>query len=358
MKKLCLFFIFGFSLLFAKTPSLDEMISQMVMVGFSGTDVKDKWVEQIGKEIRQEQIGGVILFKRNISSPKQLKKLTTYLQSQNKLSYPLFIGVDQEGGKVQRLNKSNGFEDYLSAQELAQNKTLQKASKEYEKLSNELHKYGFNLNFAPVVDLNINPKSPVIGAKQRSYSSAEEIVYAYSNIFIEKMHQAHLLSVLKHFPGHGSATSDSHKGFTDISKTWKYKELKPYFDFIARKKVDMIMVGHLTNQNFDKKYPATLSKKIIQGILRQQLHFQGVVISDDMQMGAIKKNFSMQDSIVKSINAGVDIVLFSTYFYEKSNIVKTFHILVKDAVKKGKISKTRIEQSYKRIIRLKKSLRL
>jgi beta-N-acetylhexosaminidase len=357
MKKFCLFLIFGFSVLCAKTPSLDAMISQMLMVGFSGTDVQDKWVEQIGKEIRKDRIGGVILFKRNISSPKQLKALTKYLQAQNKLFVPLFIGVDQEGGKVQRLDKSNGFSHYLSAQELAQEKTLQRASKEYENLSNELYEYGFNLNFAPVVDLNLNPKSPAIGGKQRSYSNAEEIVYAYSNIFIKKMHQAHILSVLKHFPGHGSATNDSHKGFTDITDTWKYKELKPYFDFIARKRVDMIMVGHLTNRNFDKRYPATLSKNMIEGILRQKLHFQGVVISDDMQMGAIKKNFSMQEAIVKSINAGVDIVLFSTYFYEKSNIVKTFHILVKDAVKKGKISKKRIEQSYRRIIRLKKSLR-
>lgn len=357
MKKLIFLFCLSITFVFGAQPSLDAMISQMLMVGFSGTKSENKWVEQIGKEIRANKIGGVILFKDNIVSPKQLKKLTAYLQAQNKLPYPLFIGVDQEGGKVQRLESSNGFTNYLGAYELASTKTLLEAIKEYEKLSNELYMYGFNLNFAPVVDLNLNPSSPAIGAKGRSYSSEEEITYAYANTFIEAMHKNHILNVVKHFPGHGSATNDSHKGFTDITKTWQYKELKPYFDFIAYKKADMIMIGHLTNINFDKKYPATLSKKIVTGILREKLHFDGVVISDDMNMGAIKKNFSTKEAIIYSINAGVDILLFSSYFYENSNIVKTFHTLVKEAVQNGKISKERIKESYQRIIQLKKSLR-
>lgn len=356
MKKILIAFLLFYISLNAKETSIDEMISQMIIVGFSGDNSEDKWVRQISIDIRNKKIGGVILFSKNIKSPKQIKSLITYLKKQNKSKLPLFFGIDQEGGKVQRLKKSNGFNDYLSAQEIASKFTLFEASQQYEKLSDELYNYGFNLNFAPVVDINVNQSSPVIGKKGRSYSDKEEIVYAYASIFIRAMNKYKILNALKHFPGHGSSFKDSHKGFTDITKTWEYKELKPYYDFIKYKKVDMVMVGHLSHKGFDKNYPATLSKNIVQGILRDKLKYEGVVISDDMHMKAITDNYTLEKSIVQAINAGVDILLFSTYFYNNSNIPKTVHSVVKQAIKEGLIKKSTIETSYKRIKKLKEGI--
>lgn len=355
--KFLLFLLFlTTSILSAKEIPLEKMISQMILVGFSGETPNDKWVLQIQNDIQNEKIGGVILFGRNIKNPTQLKELNNFLIKSNKSKLPLFIAIDQEGGKVQRLNKNNGFSDYLSALEIANTKTISESLNEYDKLSKELYNYGFNLNFAPVVDLNLNEDAPIIGAKQRSYSRYEEIVISYANTFIDSMHKYKIFNAIKHFPGHGSANSDSHLGFTDISQTWQYEELKPYFHFIKSGKVDMVMVGHLSLDKFDKHYPATLSKNTIEFVLRQKMGYDGVVVSDDMLMRAIAEHYTFEKSIVKSIQAGVDILLFSSYFYNNSNVPKVVHSVINEAIKKGEITTQMIERSYNRVVKLKSKL--
>lgn len=355
MIKLILIFSLIFSSLFAKTPSLEEMVGQMIMVGVGGSKPSDKWVKQIETDIKKGRVGGVILFANNIENPTQLKKLTSYLSSV-KTKQPLFIAVDQEGGKVQRLNKKNGFDSYPSAYEVSRNKTLLEGYNIYKKMADELKEYGFNINFAPVVDININPNSPAIGAKKRSYSAKEEIVIAYSSEFLRAQKDAGIISVLKHFPGHGSAISDSHKRLTDVSHTWEYRELKPYYSFIKYEKTDAIMVGHINLQKFDKIYPASLSKKMVKGLLRGQLEFDGVVFSDDMQMKAISDIYGFDHSIILAINAGVDVLVYSSYFTKKSSVIKEVTQTIVEAVKSGKIDITTIEDSYKRIIRLKNGI--
>ena len=343
------------SFLFAKSPSLDEMIGQMIMVGVGRSKPADKWVKQLKTDISKGRVGGVILFGNNIENPKKLKKLTTFLSSV-KTKQPLFIAIDQEGGEVQRLNKKKGFNSYPSAFEVSRNKTLLESYEIYKKMADELKRYGFNINFAPVVDLNINPNSPAIGKKKRSYSAAEEIVIAYSREFIGAQRDANIISVLKHFPGHGSALYDSHKRITDVSKTWQYKELKPYYDFIRHKKIDAVMVGHINLKIFDNIYPASLSQKMIKGLLREQLGFDGVVFSDDMNMRAISDTYGFKQSVILAINAGVDVLVYSSYFTEKASVVKEVREIIKEAIKNGKIKKEEIEDSYMRIIRLKNDI--
>jgi len=346
---------FLLSSLVAKSPTLETMVGQMLMVGVSGSKTTDKWVKQLKSDIQNGKVGGVILFANNIESPKKLKELTSYLSSA-KSKYPPFIAIDQEGGEVQRLNSKNGFIDYPSAFDMARKKTLLESYKIYKNLAEELKEYGFNMNFAPVVDINIDPKSPAIGAKKRSYSVKEEIVVAYSSEFIKAQKEAGIVSVLKHFPGHGSAKADSHKRLTDVSKTWQYKELKPYYDFIKYEKVEAIMVGHITLDKFDKIYPASLSKKTINGVLRAQLGFKGVVFSDDMNMKAISDIYGFKQSVIMAVNAGVDVLVYSSYFRKKSSVVNEVTKIIIDAVKSGKIDIKTIENSYKRVKGLKNAI--
>lgn len=350
-------FIFVLLVLFTSinAKSLEYMISQMIMVGVGGSNVEDKWVKQLQDDIKKEKVGGIILFSKNIENSKKLKALMDSFKT-IKTQLPLFIAIDQEGGKVQRLSTKNGFSDYSSAFNVAKDMTIQEAYDMYKKLADELKYYGFNINFAPVVDLNINPNSPAIGAKERSYSLQEEIVISYANEFIDAQKDAGIISVLKHFPGHGSAISDSHKKLTDVSDTWQYKELKPYYHFAKYKKADAVMVGHITLNKFDKKYPASLSTKIITGLLRNQLKFNGVVFSDDMMMKAIIDEYTLKNSVIKAINAGVDVLVYSSYFTQKSSVVKEVKEIILQAVEHGEINKKTIENSYERIIRLKNGI--
>jgi len=354
MKKILIITLI-FSSLFAKSPSIESMISQMLMVGVGGNSLNDKWVKQLQKDIKENKVGGIILFSKNIVNPKKLKIFTTSFKN-IKTKHKLFIAIDQEGGKVQRLSSKNGFEDYLSAEEIAKNKNLAQTYEIYKKLANELVEYNFNVNFAPVVDLNINPKSPAIGDKKRSYSKKEEIVIAYANEFINAQNDAGIVSVLKHFPGHGSAIVDSHKRLTDVSNTWNYNELKPYYHFSKYEKVNAVMVGHITLKKFDKKYPASLSKKIVNDLLRKKLKFEGVVFSDDMNMKAISDIYTLKQAVIKSINAGVDVLVFSSYFTKKSSVVNEVRKIILESVKNKEIDKKTIEKSYKRIVRLKNAI--
>jgi len=355
MIKFFLILLFALTSIFAKSPSLESMISQMLMVGVGGSTLEDKWVKQLQKDIKEDKIGGIILFAKNIKNPKKLKEFTTSFKK-IKTKYPLFIAIDQEGGKVQRLSEKNGFVNYPSAKDIQRDKNINETYDIYKKLADELKMYGFNVNFAPVVDLNINPKSPAIGLKKRSYSEKEEIVISYANEFINAQNSAGIISVLKHFPGHGSAVNDSHKRLTDVSSTWKYEELKPYYYFSKYEKANAVMVGHITLKKFDKKYPASLSKNMINGLLREQLKFNGVVFSDDMNMKAIADIYTLKQAVIKAINASVDVLVFSSYFTQKSSVVNEVREIILEAVKNGDIDKKTIENSYKRVVRLKNGI--
>lgn len=341
---------------FSPAVSLDEKIGQMLLVGYPSDDAQSKWAKRIHSHIQNGQIGGILLFAKNIASPKQLKDLTSTIHSLNN-KMPLLIAVDQEGGKVQRLSSKNGFEDFPSAYSVAKKMSIVEAAKTYDTMAQLLDTYGINLNFGPTVDLNINPDSPAIGAKQRSYSAQEDIVFSYARTFVQAHQKNGVKTCLKHFPGHGSAKSDSHKEMTDVSFTWQYKELKPYYDFIRANEAESVMVGHIHVKSLDDIYPASLSKTIVSGLLRQKLGFNGVVFSDDMNMQAISKYYGFKESIIKSIAAGVDVVVFSSYFTKESNVVKVFFEAVKDALKDGLIREEQINAAYNRIKNFKSTLK-
>ncbi|MEA1918397.1 MAG: glycoside hydrolase family 3 N-terminal domain-containing protein [Campylobacterota bacterium] len=330
---------------------LKKMIGRMLVVGFE--DERLKPASRIIKQINDYDLGGVILFDRfytdrnrtkNIRSPKQLHALTQQL---NALSHkPLLIALDQEGGKVARLKEKYGFGATPSAQEIAEG-SLDKAEEAYKTLAKTLHENGINCNFAPVVDLALNPHNKVIYQLERSYGSDPLHVSEYALSFIDALRSENVLSVLKHFPGHGSSLGDSHKGFVDVSDTWKAIELEPYKMLIAQGKADMIMTAHVYNSHLDQKYPATLSHAINTKLLRETLGFQGVIISDDLQMKAISQHYSLKETVTLAINSGVDILLFGNQL--ASEDVDVLIETIYQEVKKENIALARIQESNQRI---------
>jgi beta-N-acetylhexosaminidase len=327
------------------------MIGRMLIVGFSAKEVNAS--SQIVKDIQTYDLGGIILFDRefhdrnktkNIASPKQLQKLTHDLRSfANK---PLFIAIDQEGGRVARLKPKYGFTKIPSAKKVA-TLPLNAVHDIYQTQSQMLHHNGISLNFAPVVDLAANPKNKVIVGLERSYGKDSQKVAEYAQVMIDEQNRQNIISVLKHFPGHGSSLGDSHKGFVDITNTWTRKELEPYKILIQKNRADMIMTAHVFNAHLDDKYPATLSKKINTHLLRNQLHFKGIIISDDMQMKAISSHYSLKESVTLALNAGVDILLFGNQLshVDTKTLVDTIFL----QIKKGEIDLQHILDANQRI---------
>ncbi len=341
--------------IFAKADSLDLKIGQMIMMGMSGTSVSAN--SSIIQDIKSGKVGGVLLFEYNLAknnTKTTLQKLTDDLQ--NAASTSLFISIDQEGGKVNRLKMKYGFPAMPSAKSVGD-----KNNDEYSKfvastISNSCAEVGINLNYAPVMDIH-NYTCPVIGKLERSFSSNPKTIAHIGEIYIDAHHENGVKTVLKHFPGHGNSKTDSHLGIADVSNYWSDKELLPYKILIAENKVDAIMTAHIINNKLDnKKIPSTLSYKIVTELLREKLKFNGVVISDDMQMGAIAKQFGFEESIKMAINAGIDILIFSNNIpgaskYSTSNV----HATIKKLVLKGEIKEERINESFYRIMAMKKS---
>lgn len=345
----------------SSAPTLEHKIAQMLLVGFRGLTLDDS--NYIVRDIGEHRIGGVILFDRdaklktygrNITSPDQLKALTSSLRAIS--STPLFIAVDQEGGNVCRLKERYGFPPTVTAQYLGTQNNPVITRMYADSIASTLAENGINMNFAPVVDLNINPASPAIGALERSFSADPVIVTTQARLFVETHDKNRVASCFKHFPGHGSAATDTHLGFTDVTDTWSKIELEPYRALITEGNCRMVMTAHVFNRKIDPVLPATLSKPIITGILREQLGFDGVVVTDDLQMEGLTQFFDYKTIVEKSILAGVDIILVSNNLDYDPEVVPTTINHVTALVREGKITEQRIDESYRRIMLLKNRL--
>lgn len=350
---------------YADALSLRAKIGQMLIIGFDGKTLSKQ--SPIWSSIVRDNLGGVILFDynyktktfdKNIESPEQVRRLNQKLQQLAKNAniehhrerLPLIISVDYEGGHVDRLKASYGFPKTISAEAFAKLDETN-AKKHANQMAMTLSDNGFNLDFAPLIDVNVNPENPVIGKLHRSFSSDPHIVSLYANIFSASLKAHQLGCVYKHFPGHGSSSTDSHLGFVDVTDTWQDYELIPYQNaFSDNNHCQMVMTAHIINRHLDKSgLPATLSKPILQNLLRDKLGFKGVIVSDDMQMKAISENFGLEKALVLAINAGVDLFIFGNQLSEKPISSKKLIDIIEQNVKSGKIDITRIDKAYERI---------
>lgn len=332
------------------------------MIGFRGLKVDDH--HPVIRDIRECHLGGVILsdydtvskkYQRNIESPAQLRELTEALQKAS--ATPLLIAIDHEGGLINRLKESYGFPPTVSHEYLGALDDLGTTYREAVKMAETLAESGFNLNLAPVIDLNVNPENPVIAGLERSFSADADAVTRHALEFICAHREQGVYCTVKHFPGHGSSKEDSHLGLVDVTKVWSPVELEPYRNLIKAEKVDVVMTAHIFNATLDPSYPATLSHATITGLLRNELNFEGVVISDDLQMKAITEHYGFDTAIRKALEAGIDILLITNNsgHYDEAISRRAFAVIQK-LVEDGVISEARIDESYQRIRKLKSSL--
>jgi beta-N-acetylhexosaminidase len=337
---------------------LDFKIGQMLLVGFRGLEVDGEHF--IVGDIQERHLGGVVLFDydfptrrpvRNVASPSQVKALIASLQSAS--ATPLLVAIDQEGGIVTRLKERHGFPPTVSHQHLGELNNLETTHEQAMLLAGTLADLGINLNLAPVVDLCVNPHNPIIAKYERCFSADAQVVTDHALQFIQAHHEQGVLCTLKHFPGHGSSTADSHRGLTDVTETWSRDELEPYARIIQAGQADAIMTAHVYNAGLDDQYPATLSQSTVTGILREELNYEGVVISDDMQMGAIARYYGFETAIQKAIEAGVDILAFANNSVYEEDVTARAKEVIRELVQVGTISEARIEASYRRIQRFK-----
>ncbi len=360
----------AFLLLCAAAPAgdvppapLSAMIGQMIMIGFRGTGegpaTRDFAI--VLEDAAAGRIGGVVLFEpdyatkstRNIVSIEQSRNLARLLQE--RAAVPLFVAVDQEGGAVRRFRPEHGVPATPSARRMG-GMTGNEVGELASELGSLLARAGVNLDFAPVVDVDVNPASPAIGARERAFSADPAIVADRASAFAEGLWSRGVLPCYKHFPGHGGAAADSHLGFTDVSDTWSDRELAPYRDLFADGPPAMVMIGHLTLRRFDPDHPASLSRAVVDGMLRGGLGWDGVVITDDLQMRAIRERYSDKEALRLAVNAGVDIILAGNNLAHEPELGRRLHGILAELVAEGAVSPERIAESYRRIMRLKEQL--
>lgn len=334
--------------LYSSIP-LETKIGQMLMVGFIGTQIDSN--SALMRDVQLGRIGGVALFEYNIDSLEQTQELINALQS--RAATPLIVSADQEGGRVQRIGKNFGLQENFSAQELG-GRDIYATHTFARSVAQILAKAGINLNLAPVVDLNTNPQNPIIGQLGRSFSADHNVVSQHAYMFIQAHHNAGVQCTLKHFPGHGSSTTNSHIGFVDVTNSWNEEELYPFSYIINTGRSDAIMTAHIFNANLDSEYPATLSKRTITDVLRQRLRYDGLIITDDMRMAAISNYYGFEKSIELAVLAGVDVIADS--WYQADRIDSTIRI-ISNLVQSGQLPISRIDDSYRRIMTFKSRFR-
>ena len=328
-------------------------LSRMFLVGFDGCVLtQGHWLR---KALETSPPAGVILFDKNIdgkvqnfSSSKQLKELTAELADVT--TEPLLIAVDQEGGRVCRLKERDGFLRTKTAAELGLRSPEESTLLAAEAMATELAEYGINLNLAPVADLNLNPDNPIIARYERSFGSDPDTVAAHCQAFIEGHHKHGVACCLKHFPGHGSASGDSHLGFVDISNDWQEKELEPYKIMIGRSRIDAVMTAHVVHYGLDPSgQPATLSSVMINTLLRHNLGFDGVIITDDLQMKAISLRYGFKEAVQLAVLAGADLLIVGNNLERNPDALQQGIQAVQELLDQGRISEKRIRASLQRV---------
>ena len=317
-------------------------VGQLIVTGIGGCFL----TEQEKSFLESENIGGVILFSRNYESPAQLAELVNSVQVLRK-EYPLFISVDHEGGRVIRFK--NHFTQFPAMFEIARTSSPKLCYQVHKIMAEELSACGINLNFSPVCDVWTNPANKVIG--DRSFGTEPDTVSKYISAAIRGMQTNNIISCAKHFPGHGSSTKDSHFDLpiikTSFDDLWNV-ELVPFIKAV-KSRVEMVMMAHIIVDAIESELPCSLSARA-HDILRKELKYSKVIVSDDMQMKAITDHFSVEKAAVMALAAGTDLLIYRDMEQAQQALIG-----IKEATKVKELKNSDIEQKIERIIKCKKS---
>ncbi len=343
------------------TLPIRKKIAQLFLMGFRGSDVSAG--SEVLHMIQEVGPGAVILFDQdmvhhkpvhNISSPKQLQELCGALHQTSSL--PLWIGIDQEGGLVNRLKSEYGFPETNSHAYLGKQDNLELTYQQAKDIGSVLREMHISINFAPVVDIAKEENSSIIAKRERSFGRSSELVYRHAKAYLEGLGSEGIWGCCKHFPGHGSAKGDTHAGFVDITETWEVDELLPYSSLIEDGLCSMIMSAHVIHKDFDTQHPATLSEHIIPKLLREKMGYDGMIFTDDMQMRAISNHYGIKEALKMGLNAGVDMFCFGNNLLPEPAKLSDLVCLVEQLLDEGLISENRIDQSVIKILTLKAQL--
>ena len=332
--------------LFIIRPDSLDISQTSEQVNDSSADGVSALSEAMADMLKNYPVGGIVMFGKNIVNSEQLANFVESLQ--NTSDVPLFMAIDEEGGLVARLANHSAFDlpKYASAAAVGESMDSSDALSMGTTIGTYLYEYGFNMNFAPVADVNTNPDNPVIGS--RAFSSDAGVAAEMAKAMADGLKQQHIIPVFKHFPGHGDTAEDSHSGIAISYKTKEEMESCEWLPYESLTSDDCVMVGHIATPNISGDLtPATMSYEMIHDILRLQLDFNGVVITDSLAMGAITNEYDSGEVAIKVIEAGCDILLGPENFQE------AFEAVV-NAVENGTIGEERINESVYRILLLKK----
>jgi beta-N-acetylhexosaminidase len=330
----------------AQTPSLDERIGRMLLFGFTGADANSASARALAADVEAGRVGGVLFLGYNVRSRAGVRALTRLFREAAGRRR-VWISIDQEGGAVQRLGRRLGFEAFPTARVVA-GTSQEQARALYSRMARVLAQEGFNLNLAPVVDLEVEPRNPIIFKYGRGFGREPERAALFASAFVEGHRDQRVATSLKHFPGHGSTLVDSHVTIVDMNATWRAEELVPYQRMIASGHADMVMTGHLSHRSFGAG-PASLSRVAVTDVLRGRLGFQGVVLTDDLDMAAVRKLHALEEATVRAIAAGSDLVMVSNSVAPDPAMPRRLIAAVKAAVERGTISEAHVDAANRRL---------
>ncbi|RKR03974.1 glycoside hydrolase family 3 protein [Maricaulis maris] len=330
--------------------SLAERVGEMLLLGFIGSHAQTEGADIIDAHLSEKRIGGVLFLRHNARTREGAEGSAARFRATRPDAW---MAIDQEGGLVQRLSRDMGYTWIPRAMQVVEERGLSGARELYAIGGRELKAAGFNMNLAPVADVH-DAENAVIGRHGRAYGTDGETIAAYAGAFIDAFEASGVACAIKHFPGHGRSRGDSHDGFVDISESWSEAELAPFRELINDGKAHLMMGGHLTNRQLDPSgVPVTFSAPVLEDLLRGQLGFDGVVMTDDLDMGAIRDNYDQREAVISAIEAGNDMIMLSNSAAPDPELPQRIVDWVVAAISDGRLTEARINQSVARLAVLK-----
>lgn len=330
---------------------LSKAIADILLLGFYGSNSHSPSARLLAHQLEHGQVNAVFFVNQNIGTRKDVESLVHLFRRSG--NNPL-LAIDHEGGIVQRLTSSHGFTTIPSPKEIAQkNLLLDEVVNLYTQAGKEMATIGFNINLGPVVDIH-EPNNEAIGIHGRSFGTEVNQICTYAIAFVTGFRSANILCTLKHFPGHGRSIGDSHDHAANISHSWKKEELEPFSKLIKTGHAPMIMCGHLLHEGLENTgVPATLSSNVINGLLRTNLSYTGVVVTDDLDMGAISHLFSRRQALIKAIAAGNDLLMIKNLFGYDPLLPHRAVTWIRQAIARGELDESQVFEAAKRIRNLR-----
>lgn len=337
---------------FRPRDELASAVAELLLIGFYGASPTSPSARLLARQVRRGQVGAVFFVNQNISTAEELTDLLRLFR--NGKTQPL-LAIDHEGGIVQRLTKAHGFTCVPAARNVAATMSPTEARSVYAMAGRELAALGFNINLGPVLDVD-EPKNPAIGKFGRAYDTDPERIASYGQAFVDGFASAGILCAAKHFPGHGRSVSDSHYAVADISATWTEAELEPFARLLASPHAPpMVMTGHLRlDPVAPDGRPATVSAPIVSGLLRQRLGYQGVVVTDDLDMEAVSQLMSRKEAVVQAIVAGNDLLMIKNLFGYDPLMPQRAVGWVRTAIAQGILSRAQVTAAAERVRLIRK----